>query len=309
MMLGLRIDVCTYEGLRSGVPTLLRLLERYGLRASFFVTLGPDRSGRAIFQLFRPGFFAKMRRTRATQTYGWRTAMSGTLLPARDMGRLAPTIRQITGAAHEVALHGYDHRRWQDRVARMSASHVRGLLTAAIAEYEHIVGRRPAGFGAPGWQCTPTSLRLLEEFGFAYASDTRGGGPFFPCVDGGTLHTLQLPTTFPTLDEALGIDGMDGRGFVQLVRSLAGSVAWPVLVLHAEMEGGRYCDVAADLFSWFTSEGIAPMPLQDMAQHIQRLAGNIPRASIRDVSIPGRAGLVAAPNGLEPIRWRGGGAV
>ena len=54
-MLGLRIDVCTYEGLRTGVPTLLRLLDRHRVRASFFVTLGPDRSGRAILQALRPG--------------------------------------------------------------------------------------------------------------------------------------------------------------------------------------------------------------------------------------------------------------
>ncbi|MBI2456413.1 MAG: polysaccharide deacetylase family protein [candidate division NC10 bacterium] len=237
MILGLKVDVCTYDGLRVGVPNLLRLFDRHGVRASFFVAVGPDTTGRAILRALRPGFLAKMRRTSALRTYGLRTILSGTLLPSRHMGRrLAPLLRQVVAAGHELAIHGYDHRRWQDRVHGMEDRAVREEIGRAVAIYREVAGRDPRGFGAPGWQVSAASLRILDEAGFVYASDTRGKRPFFPRVDGRTLRTLQLPTTLPTLDELLRLDGMSGEDFVGLVgRELEGS-AWGVLTLHAEME-------------------------------------------------------------------------
>jgi undecaprenyl phosphate-alpha-L-ara4FN deformylase len=204
MILGLRIDVCTYEGLRTGVPNLLPLLARFGARATFFVALGPDRSGRAVFRMLQSGFLEKMCRTKAVRTYGWRTILSGTLLPARNPAELASVLRAIPNAGHELAMHGYDHRRWQDRLRRMRESEVRDEMARALQAYERVLGRRPQGSGAPGWQCGPNSLRAVDECGLAYASDTRGRRPFFPLLNGARLRTLQVPTTFPTLDEVVG---------------------------------------------------------------------------------------------------------
>src|SRR5512137_137595 len=147
MILGLRIDVCTYEGLRAGVPNLLPLLARFGARASFFAALGPDRSGRAVCRMLQPGFLAKMRRTKAVRTYGWRTILSGTLLPARHPTDLAGVLRAIPENGHELALHGYDHRRWQDRLRRMREAEVRDELTRAARACERVIGSRPQGSG------------------------------------------------------------------------------------------------------------------------------------------------------------------
>ena len=149
VFLGLKIDVCTYEGLRVGVPNLLRLLDRHGVRASFFVALGPDTSGRAIVRAFRPGFLAKMRRTSAIRTYGLRTILSGTLLPPRHMARLAPTLRAVIAAGHELAIHGYDHRRWQDRLHRMDeGSGARGDRPGRD-HLPEVTGRAPGASGRP----------------------------------------------------------------------------------------------------------------------------------------------------------------
>jgi undecaprenyl phosphate-alpha-L-ara4FN deformylase len=303
MILGLRIDVCTYEGLRSGVPNLLPLLAGFGVRASFFVAFGPDRSGRAIRQALRPGFLSKMRRTRALRLYGWRTLLSGTLLPARRAADLPDALRAIGGAGHELALHGYDHRRWQDRVASMAERDVRQDMTQALAVCERVTGRRPVGFGAPGWQCSPTSLRLVDEIGFDYASDTRGRRPFFPSVEGVRLRTLQLPTTLPTLDEVLGLDGTDGEGFVALVSRALDAAPWPVLTLHAEAEGGCFLGVTRRLLARLAAEGVRCRPLSEVVALVRAASGDrIPVAEIVQRPIRGRAGRVAMPAGLEPSR-------
>ncbi|MGQ9920981.1 MAG: 4-deoxy-4-formamido-L-arabinose-phosphoundecaprenol deformylase, partial [Desulfobacca sp.] len=74
MRLALKIDVDTLVGLQEGVPALLRVLAARGIRASFFVAMGPDHSGRAIRRLFtHKGFWQKMRRTGAPRLYGLKT--------------------------------------------------------------------------------------------------------------------------------------------------------------------------------------------------------------------------------------------
>jgi len=301
MILGLRIDVCTYEGLRTGVPNLLPLLARFGARASFFAALGPDRSGRAVFQMLQPGFLAKMRRTQAVRTYGWRTILSGTLLPARHPTDLADVLWAIPVAGHELAMHGYDHRRWQDRLRWMREPEVRGEMMRASRAYEHVMGCRPHGSAAPGWRCNPSSLHLLDEFGLAYASDTRGRHPFYPSLSGAQLHTLQLPTTLPTLDEVVSLQGIDGEGFLALIDRGLERDPWPVLTLHAEVEGRRFLWVAEKLLAHCAARGVRCLPLAELAKAV-RDAGEdrIPEAEVADRPVRGRAGRVAVPLGLEP---------
>src|SRR5258708_30708895 len=87
----LKIDVDTFRGTRDGVPALLADLAAAGVRASFFFTLGPDNSGRAVLRVFRKrGFLGKMLRTNAARMYGWRTALYGPLLPAPELRRRRP---------------------------------------------------------------------------------------------------------------------------------------------------------------------------------------------------------------------------
>ena len=61
--LALKIDVDTWRGTREGVPRLLEVLSRRGAQATFLFSLGPDRTGRAIRRVFRPGFLSKVSRT------------------------------------------------------------------------------------------------------------------------------------------------------------------------------------------------------------------------------------------------------
>jgi undecaprenyl phosphate-alpha-L-ara4FN deformylase len=301
MILGLKVDVCTYEGLRVGVPNLLELLRSYGISASFFVAMGPDASGRAIFGALRPGFLAKMRRTRAVRTYGLRTILSGTILPARHMGYgLGPLLREVMGAGHELAIHGYNHRRWQDHLRRMAEHEVREEIRRAMAVYQEVTGAAPVGFGSPGWQVTPASLRAVDDAGFAYASDTRGLQPFFPCGAAGRFRTLQLPTTLPTLDEVLGLDGMDAEGYAALVRRSVKGRTWSVLTLHAEMEGIAYRGMAGKLLAGLLKDEVTCVPLEALAKQVlAEGAGQVPVAEVVLRPIRGRAGTVAMPANLE----------
>src|SRR5207253_4740446 len=116
----LKVDCDTYVGTRDGVPQLLEILERRGIRATFFFTFGPDRSGLAARRFFTmPGFWKKMLCSKAVSLYGFPTALYGTLLPAPMIAeRCEKQIRSAAEAGHPTGVHAWDHVGWHDGLDR-----------------------------------------------------------------------------------------------------------------------------------------------------------------------------------------------
>jgi len=168
-ILGLKVDVDTYLGMKKGVPRLLQILKEFGVRATFFLSFGPDASGRAVIQLVKnPLFLRKMVRSGAGRLYGWRTALYGTLLPSPMIALSFPDlVEEILAAGHEVEFHAWDHRRWQDELPYHSAVWIEKWFEDGLAAYRKLVGGEPLAFGArPGsstsgcftwWESTPSA--------------------------------------------------------------------------------------------------------------------------------------------------------
>lgn len=292
--LAVKVDVCTYAGMRDGVPALMRLFDEFAIRASLFVALGPDHSGRAIRRIFRPGFFDKMMRTNAVGTYGWRTLLYGTLLPGPQIARSFPdTMRALVRDGHEVGMHGYDHVYWQDRLPALSPVAVRAELARARAAFSELLGAAPKAFGAPGWQCTPVSFACEDAAQLAYHSDTRGAAPFMPEMDGQRFHTMDIPTTLPTLDETLGRVGTTAA---ELTAFYMGRLqpGLNVHTVHAEMEGIRQLPLLRDFLAALRGQ-VTYLRLIDVAERLDA----VPVARVVPGPIAGRAGTVAWQDGAH----------
>src|SRR5258708_31077451 len=139
--IGLKVDVDTLRGTREGVPRLMALLGRLGLDATFYFSVGPDNTGRAVRRVFRKGFAQKVARTSVLKHYGLKTLLYGVLLPGPDIGLKAGAVmRGVHERGFEVGLHTYDHVRWQDYVAGGSEEWARIEFGRRMNALERLVG-------------------------------------------------------------------------------------------------------------------------------------------------------------------------
>ena len=293
--LALKVDVDTDRGTREGVPNLVADCREAGAPACFLFSLGPDQTGRAITRVFRPGFFKKVSRTSVVQIYGVRTLLNGTLLPAPHIGRRnAAVMRSVREAGFEVGIHCHNHYRWQDYLHRMPLAEVRGEFVAARAEFLRIFGSEARTAGAPGWQSNARSREVYDEANLLYASDTRGGGPFFPRIDGKIFQTLEIPSTLPTFDELMGRPEYPDGKIVAHYLSLLREDRVNVFTLHAEIEGMGLRGLFQALLAACKRARVEFVRMDDYARALLANRAAIPVREQVKAEIDGRSGTVAA---------------
>ncbi len=297
-VIGLNVHVDTYEGMRHGVPRLLDLFDRYGMRITFFVPMGKDHTGWTVKRIFtRRGFVSKTRRAGVIETFGIKTLMRGLLLPGPEIaGRNRTLLREVRERGHEVGIHGLDHVYWHDHIKRMDRARTYKTLDEAVTMFEEIMGERPRSFAAPGWMINPHAFAFFEEYGLAYSADTRGKGPFFPRMGGKTFTVVQLPLTLPTLDEMVGIEGDDHE---TLSRYFAASLSpgLNVMAVHTEMEGKRWISFLASFIEQALERGYRFERLIDIRAGLE--ADSLPVCDCVYGTIRGRAGEVTLQG--EPV--------
>ena len=294
MKLALKIDVDTYRGTRHGVPHLVEMLKERQAGATFLFSLGPDHTGRAITRVFRHGFLGKVRRTSVVSHYGIKTLLYGTLLPGPDIGRECIQImRDTRDTGFEVGIHTWDHVLWQDHVAGADAQWTRRQMELACERFQEIFGEPARIHGAAGWQMNRHAYRLTQRLGFSFCSDTRGTEPFVPVYQGEIVACPQLPTTLPTLDELIGVDGITSRNVVNRLLDLTREpqAAGHVYTLHAELEGMKLAPVFEHLIDGWQDQG---HELVSLGSYLESLASHVlPRHEIAVGPVPGRAGVLA----------------
>lgn len=287
----LKIDVDTYRGTLIGVPRLVELLLRQRADATFLFSLGPDHTGRAIRRVFRRGFMKKVSRTSVLAHYGFKTLMYGTLLPGPDIGRCcAGILRSVGEAGFETGIHCWDHIRWQDGVRHADVRWTEREMKLAVQRYAEIYGQEASVHGAAGWQMNPQALRLTQRLEFSHASDCRGTHPFIPVWNAEIVNCPQLPTTLPTLDELIGVDGIDEGNVDQHLLALTREAPahGHVFTLHAELEGMKLLPVLERLIAGWRDQGYRLTTLRAVRAGLD--ANRLPRHEVLWGTVPGRSG-------------------
>lgn len=290
MKIGLRIDVDTFRGTKTGVPNLCKILAEHNLNASFFFSIGPDNMGRHLWRLLRPAFFMKMLRSKAASLYGWDILLKGTFFQGPLIGeRLAEVIARVPNHGHEIGLHAWDHFHWQVHIDTMNRQTIRRSLEKGYDQLMRITGKPPICSAVPAWKCNNKVLLEKERLHFNYNSDCRGRSIFYPVIDGKTLSQPQIPVTLPTYDEVIRHKGVSDENYNDYIFSLMKPEDLNVLTVHAEVEGISCAKMFDQFLKKARTKGISFVPLGSF------LKENIPvgNSSIVPGKISGRDGWIS----------------
>jgi polysaccharide deacetylase family protein (PEP-CTERM system associated) len=194
--------------------------------------------------------------------------------------RYPALIRRIADAGHEVASHGWDHK----RVFTMSAATFRADLERARIAIEDACGQSPAGYRAPSFSIdtrTPWAHRVLAEEGYIYSSSVAPirhdhyGWPEAPRfafrpIAGSDL--IELPVT--TVEFAGRRMAAGGGGFFRLLPY--GFSNWAIR--RANRKDGR--PAIFYFHPWEIDPGqprVAGAPLKSRLRHYSRLSAMRPK--------------------------------
>jgi len=296
MNIALKIDVETRRGLVNCVPALLSVLKRCGVKASFFVPMGPDRTGMTVIRGFKnPLILEKAFRTSVFEIYGFPTLFYGTILPAPNVvsGNEAMLLR-IPQDGHELGIHAYDHFRWQDFLFKMDERSIGDELDKATDKFKSVVGAPPTSFASPGWQINEKASRALDGRNFLYTSNTRGTGVYFPRFGSYDSNTIEVPTTLPPLDE-LHIPRSEPQiaGTIDYYLERLNGEGLNVYTMHAEIEGAMALAFFEKFIDVLKRRGTSFKTLREIAEHHLKEKNSIKRSSVVKGTVRGRSTPIA----------------
>lgn len=227
-VLSLRFDVDSVTCLERGIPLLLRLGRRRGVRFTFFVNMGRSYSWRFAARRLRSriglGKFdsnpagarpsgsgpERCDKLSAIRKIGWMGAFRTVFRNPRLGHEYRRTLDELHAEGHELGLHGgTNHAVWQRGFAGLDDEGLERLFRPAFDDFIECWGM-PAGFTSPGFRYDERVNALLDREGFTYASDMPGDAPFRPRRSDGSLYShFQVPVnvvgdgTVPVIEQGL----------------------------------------------------------------------------------------------------------
>jgi peptidoglycan/xylan/chitin deacetylase (PgdA/CDA1 family) len=136
------------------------------------------------------------------------------------------------------------------------------------------------------------AFRGTQAMGLRYASDTRGTHPFIPVIRAEIVACPQFPTTLPTLDEMIGLEGITEANVAgQLLERTAADRRDHVYTLHAELEGMKLASQFGQLLEGWKAQGYELVAMKDLVDATDARA--LPLHEVVDAPVAGRSGTLA----------------
>jgi len=188
-----RFDVDTPRCLNEGMPALLDLAQKLGVKFTFFVN-----PGRAVSRHVPPshnGSQPTAPKLSSLRKLGWRSYVyTATINPRLSRIDRAGQVARAVAEGHEVGLHGgRNHALWQRHAHDWHEDKVRSEIEWGMAALRGMGVTEIKSFASPGWNTPPGLEVILPDYGIDVLADDHG-----PECEGVTQladgHAILVPT-------------------------------------------------------------------------------------------------------------------
>lgn len=264
----IRVDLCTMSDFTDNLDNLLEVLARYSIKATFFVSMGPDNLGQLLFtRFFNKKFIRQVCCINPFKTYGLKNLMNGLIKKGPILSdKYRYKLKRISEQGHEIGIHGYNHVKWSNYYMTMKSSEIKEEIRKSMNKFKSIFGDFPLGFSAPSWGCNFNTLAAEDEHNFLYASDTRGNCPFFPKINSRVFKILQIPVTLPTFFELLSGSRANRNSVVERLALKIKQNKINVFIVHPCQEGNINKDIFVNLLERLKNNNIVYVKHKELAK-------------------------------------------
>ncbi len=296
--LGLRVDVDFEVGLLKGVPYLLDLFSKNGIKATFYVAMGPDGFCRHRHRIKTDGYMKRITTLNPCKmifNLGIPYIAKQFIGRAGNVGQDHPAIlKSILAQGHELAVHGYDHFWWAEHIWDCEDSKTEIDMKMSLAAFKRIVGVDSSTWASPNWRCSTASLKLVDSYNFSYAADCRGKSPFFPRISNWQAKTIQLPVTLPCLHEIKGYLKNGDRDSVISEFMSRLSDTFNIWCIHDYYEGILERRLFSGTVSNIMSKGYKLIPVKELLSAVN--LKDVASCEVIRHKLPGGRGEVSCQN-------------
>jgi undecaprenyl phosphate-alpha-L-ara4FN deformylase len=198
----IRIDVDSARDIKL-LPELLDLLRAIDVKATLFISTGPDRLALNVFKyVAHPRNALRFIKSKPLR-YGFDT-FGGILRQVPVEATRPEVLRRAISEGHELGLHGYDHFAWLNTLAQRSEAEVLTLISKGLKALQATAQAEIRGFASPGFIVTNGLLQAEDTLGFEYSSDIKANqpmGPFYPQIGAKKSSVLQVPVSAASIGE------------------------------------------------------------------------------------------------------------
>jgi len=221
------VHVDGYYGLVNGIPRMLKLFDRYGLKATFFVNMGREAN---IFEIFkyRRGSQISAADKKVVSRYSKKQKLAMLLLN-RPLGHnYGKLLRYMESKGHEVEPHCWSHLLWSKN---FNGVDILKQVKKMKKSYREIFGKNPRGFAPPTWKFNDKVINILRDEGFEYLA-----------VDACMNRTSEvnglkiIPLSFEKNIEELEDEGKNSSEILEIFRKELGKDDADIY-FHADYEG------------------------------------------------------------------------
>lgn len=191
-----RFDIDTITCIEKGVPALLALAKRLGVRFSFYINMGHSIERREVLlrtpQRTVQNSVGTDSKISILRKLGIRDTFRTVFFNPRVAERGIATLHELLRDGHELGLHGgHNHSLWQRRAHEMTAESLSESLNPAYARFCELFGP-PKGFTCPGANSARDIYRIVSSLGVSYVSDEMPRTPRRPYLDATGLWQIPV---------------------------------------------------------------------------------------------------------------------